>query len=199
MQQTDIDLCWWRINEGGEICECVLFFYVPIQCKKKRCIVRYQYQSDVICSLKKEVLCLMSYVFKYNCKTHISDSDMANDMINFPPPKNLDCVPVLDAWMKKALTDEGKNTAREQDSELHTIQKKFFNVMSPRGQLGLLSNCIGPIKRRRMKKKTRRTRPMLYRVSTIFASSTKKQSSWWAMASIGCHGSEGYTSSPVLG
>ena len=28
MQQTDIDLCWWRINEGGEICECVLFFYV---------------------------------------------------------------------------------------------------------------------------------------------------------------------------
>ena len=38
MQQMDIDLCWWRINEGGEICECVLFFYV--YSVKKRCIVR---------------------------------------------------------------------------------------------------------------------------------------------------------------
>ena len=71
--------------------------------------------------------------FQFYCKSHITDSDMAAEMLHFPPPKNVECVPVLDAWMRKALTDEGKNTAREQDCELQTIQKKIFNVMGPLG------------------------------------------------------------------
>jgi hypothetical protein len=81
-----------------------------------------------------EIPAELAEFFQYYCKTHIADADMATDMENFPPPKNLDSVvPVLDPWMKKALTDEGKNTAREQDTELHTIQKKFLNVMGPLG------------------------------------------------------------------
>ena len=67
-------------------------------------------------------------------KKHISDSDMLNEMQEYPPPANLkDLVPVLDPYMKKTLTEEGKGLVKDQDGDLATIQNRMLEIMGPLG------------------------------------------------------------------
>ena len=75
---------------------------------------------------------MAEYITKY-AKEHVSDTDMAAWVEEYPPPSNLKMVPELDAAIKRSLREDGKGAVVDADDDLARIQSKIQDVLGPLG------------------------------------------------------------------
>ena len=75
---------------------------------------------------------LAAYFSKYTRK-HYADSDLAAWIEQYPTPSNVDCVLGLDNTMRRALKEEGKNSAIDADDDMLQIQRRIQDVLGPLG------------------------------------------------------------------
>ena len=72
--------------------------------------------------------------FSSQTRLHMSDKDWTVNMENYPPPSNVDVVPIMDNNFKRLLKDEGQNAAIDIDQDLSTLQKRVTSIMGPLGK-----------------------------------------------------------------